>query len=94
MAYRVVSNVCNPRNAVFHTGLLPALAPSVFAPHLGMTLLVLIHAALSPGPARQLRAGAGQARTFFEKPAVRRTLDRVAGFGLIGFGIEVATSQP
>ncbi|WP_394811244.1 hypothetical protein [Streptomyces xanthii] len=34
------------------------------------------------------------ARTFFERAAVRRAMDRVTGVVLIGFGIEVATSQP
>ncbi|WP_405386310.1 LysE family translocator [Streptomyces sp. NBC_01102] len=90
----LVGNVCNPKITVFCTGLLPTLAPSGFSPHLGMSLLVLIHAALTlvclgsyvPVPAK--------ARTFFEMQAVRRTLDRITGFVLIGFGIKVATSQP
>ncbi|MFF9488386.1 hypothetical protein [Streptomyces sp. NPDC014676] len=35
-----------------------------------------------------------RARTFFEKPAVRRAMDRVTGVVLIGFGVRVATSRP
>ncbi|WP_089100362.1 LysE family translocator [Streptomyces hyaluromycini] len=90
----LVSNVFNPKIAVFYTGLLPTLAPSGFSPHLGMTLLVLIHAALTLiwlGSYVMLLA---KARSFFEKPAVRRALDRITGVVLIGFGIKVATSQP
>ncbi|MFI5566905.1 hypothetical protein ACIA6T_05915 [Streptomyces sp. NPDC051740] len=33
----LVSNVLNPKIAVFYTGLLPTLAPSGLSPHLGMT---------------------------------------------------------
>ncbi|MER6169460.1 LysE family translocator [Streptomyces violaceorubidus] len=35
-----------------------------------------------------------KARAFFEKPAVRRGMDRVTGTVLIGFGLKVATVQP
>ncbi|MFF9176719.1 hypothetical protein [Streptomyces sp. NPDC014793] len=35
-----------------------------------------------------------RARAFFEKPAVRRVMDRVTGVVLIGFGIKVAVTQP
>lgn len=35
-----------------------------------------------------------KARSFFEKPAVRRGMDRVTGTVLIGFGLQVATTQP
>ncbi|WP_409474614.1 LysE family translocator [Streptomyces sp. HC307] len=90
----LVSNVFNPKIAVFYTGLLPALAPSGFSPHLGMTLLVLIHAALTLVWLGSYVLVLAKARAFFEKPAVRRTMDRITGVVLIGFGVKVATSQP
>jgi threonine/homoserine/homoserine lactone efflux protein len=34
-----------------------------------------------------------KARAIFEKPAVRRTMDRITGVVLIGFGVKVATSH-
>ena len=90
----LVSNVFNPKIAVFYTGLLPTLAPSGLSPQAGMALLVLLHAALTfvwLGSYVMLLA---KARAFFEKPAVRRAMDRVTGVVLIGFGVKVATTQP
>ncbi|MDI3422336.1 LysE family translocator [Streptomyces luteolus] len=90
----LVSNVFNPKIAVFYTGLLPTLAPPGLAPHLGMTLLVLIHAALTLVWLGAYVLVLAKASAFFEKPSVRRALDRVTGVVLIGFGAKVATSQP
>ncbi|KAF3466389.1 LysE family translocator [Streptomyces sp. Tu 3180] len=89
-----VSNVFNPKIAVFYTGLLPALAPSGTAPHAGMALLVLLHAALTLVWLGSYVLLLAKARAFFERPAVRRVTDRVTGVVLIGFGIKVATTQP
>ncbi|MEV8597065.1 LysE family translocator [Streptomyces sp. NPDC052012] len=90
----LLSNVLNPKIAVFYTGLLPTLAPSGLSPHLGMTLLVLVHAALTLVWLGSYVLVLARARAFFEQPAVRRAMDRVTGVVLIGFGIKVATSQP
>ncbi|MFC8392576.1 LysE family translocator [Streptomyces sp. NPDC057238] len=90
----LVSNVLNPKIAIFYTGLLPTLAPSDLSPHLGMTLLVLIHTALTLVWLGSYVLVLAKARAFFEKPAVRRAMDRVTGVVLIGFGVKVATSQP
>ncbi|MFI2508718.1 LysE family translocator [Streptomyces sp. NPDC018972] len=90
----LVSNVLNPKIAIFYTGLLPTLAPSGLSPHLGMTLLVLIHTALTLVWLGGYVLVLARARAFFEKPAVRRAMDRVTGVVLIGFGVKVATSQP
>ncbi|OKK08825.1 LysE family translocator [Streptomyces sp. CB02400] len=90
----LVSNVLNPKIAIFYTGLLPTLAPSGLSPHLGMTLLVLIHTALTLVWLGSYVLVLAKARAFFEKPAVRRAMDRVTGVVLIGFGVKVATSQP
>ncbi|MEW2433455.1 LysE family translocator [Streptomyces caniferus] len=90
----LVSNVFNPKIAVFYTGLLPTLAPSGLSSQTGMALLVLLHAVLTflwLGSYVMLLA---KARAFFERPAVRRAMDRVTGVVLIGFGVKVATSQP
>ncbi|MEU0601324.1 LysE family translocator [Streptomyces sp. NPDC006393] len=90
----LVGNLFNPKIAVFYTGLLPTLAPSGLSPHLGMTLLILVHAALTLVWLGGYVLVLAKARAFFEKPAVRRTMDRVTGAVLIGFGVKVATSQP
>ncbi|XVQ09715.1 LysE family translocator [Spirillospora sp. CA-255316] len=88
-----VTNLLNPKIAVFYTGLLPTLAPSGLPPQAGMALLVLLHAALTLvwlGGYVMLLA---KVRALFEKPAVRRAMDRVTGVVLIGFGVKVATTR-
>ncbi|MFF0699983.1 LysE family translocator [Streptomyces tendae] len=90
----LVSNVFNPKIAVFYTGLLPALAPTGLSAHSGMALLVLVHAMLTAVWLGGYVMLLSKARSFFEKPAVRRGMDRVTGTVLIGFGLKVATTQP
>ena len=63
------------------------------SPHTGMALLVLVHALLTA-----LWLGAyvlllAKARAFFEKPVVRRTMDRDTGVVLIGFGLKARPSR-
>ncbi|MER6558572.1 LysE family translocator [Streptomyces sp. NPDC001027] len=89
-----VSNIFNPKIAVFYTGLLPTLAPSGLAPHTGMALLVLLHAVLTLVWLGSYVLLLAKARAFFQKPVVRRGMDRVTGVVLIGFGIRVAATQP
>ncbi|MEU5771535.1 LysE family translocator [Streptomyces asoensis] len=88
----LISNVFNPKIAVFYTGLLPTLTPPGVPPHLGMALLVLVHAALTLVWLGGYVLVLAKARAFFERPSVRRAMDRVTGVVLIGFGVEVATS--
>ncbi|WP_031082844.1 LysE family translocator [Streptomyces sp. NRRL WC-3549] len=90
----LVSNVFNPKIAVFYTGLLPTLAPAGLSPHTGMALLVLVHTVLTALWLGGYVLLLAKARAFFERPAVRRAMDRVTGVVLIGFGLRVATSQP
>ncbi|MEW1748952.1 LysE family translocator [Streptomyces angustmyceticus] len=90
----LVSNVFNPKIAVFYTGLLPTLAPSGLSSQTGMALLVLLHALLTLVWLSGYVMLLARARAFFDRPAVRRAMDRVTGIVLIGFGIKVATTQP
>ncbi|MEU5899484.1 MULTISPECIES: LysE family translocator [Streptomyces] len=89
----LVSNVLNPKIAVFYTGLLPTLAPHSLPSHLGMALLAVLHAALTLVWLGGYVMVLATARAFFERPTVRRVLDRVTGVVLIGFGLKVATAD-
>jgi threonine/homoserine/homoserine lactone efflux protein len=93
-AYRqgVVSNLGNPKIAVFFTSLLPQFAPrhASFADLLalgllfvGMTLVWLAGYAL-------VAAGAGDV---LRRPRVRRVVDAITGVALIGFGLRLATER-
>ncbi len=59
-----------------------------------MALLVLLHAGLTVLWLSGYVALLSKARAFFERPAVRRAMDRVTGVVLIGFGVKVAGTQP
>ncbi len=89
-----MSNIFNPKIAVFYTGLLPTLAPTGLSPHTGMALLVLVHAALTALWLGGYVLMLAKASAYFTKPAVRRAMDRVTGVVLIGFGLKVATTRP
>jgi threonine/homoserine/homoserine lactone efflux protein len=88
----LVSNALNPKIAVFYTGLLPTLAPPGLRPAAGMALLVLVHVLLTLAWLSTYVYVLSRARRFFARPRVRRTMDRVTGVVLIGFGVRVATS--
>ncbi|MFI9046352.1 LysE family translocator [Streptomyces sp. NPDC053427] len=86
----LTTNVLNPKIAVFYTGLLPTLTPDGMPAAAGMALLVLLHAALSLTWLGAYAYLVSRARSVFERPRVRRLLDRVTGVVLIGFGARVA----
>ncbi|KOG46842.1 LysE family translocator [Streptomyces decoyicus] len=86
----LITNVLNPKIAVFYTGLLPTLAPEDLPSAAGMGLLVLLHAALTLTWLGSYACLVSRARSVFERPRVRRLLDRVTGVVLIGFGVRVA----
>jgi threonine/homoserine/homoserine lactone efflux protein len=86
----LVSNVLNPKIAVFYTGLLPTLAPPQLPAARAMALLVLLHATLTLvwlGGYVFLLSKAGPV---LHRPRVRRVLGRTTGVVLIGFGLAVA----
>ncbi|MFC7331059.1 LysE family translocator [Marinactinospora rubrisoli] len=90
----LTTNVLNPKIAVFYAAVLPTLAPPTMPVHWSLTLLVLIHAALTLAWLSGYALLLTRARAVFERPAVRRALDRVTGVVLIGFGLRVAAENP
>ncbi|POX42713.1 threonine transporter RhtB [Streptomyces sp. Ru73] len=88
----LVSNVLNPKIAVFYTGLLPTLAPAGMRPVRAMALLVLLHIVLTLAWLSGYVLLLAKAGPVLEKPRVRRALGRITGVVLIGFGVVVATA--
>ncbi|MFC9278344.1 LysE family translocator [Streptomyces collinus] len=88
----LVSNVLNPKIAVFYTGLLPALAPPHLPAALAMALLVLLHTALTLGWLGGYVFLLSRAGRFLHRPRVSRVLGLTTGVVLIGFGLAVATT--
>ena len=89
----LISDLLNPKIAVFYTGLLPSLAPPGMSPHAGMAVLVLLHVALTLVWLGGYVLLLARARAFFERPVVRRVMDRITGIVLISFGVKVAAAQ-
>jgi threonine/homoserine/homoserine lactone efflux protein len=88
----VATNLLNPKIAVFYTALLPTLAPRASGTG-GLITLVLIHAALALAWLVAYTFALDRARAFFERPRVRRALDRVTGTVLFVFAVRLATEQ-
>ncbi|MEU6095846.1 LysE family translocator [Streptomyces sp. NPDC047079] len=89
----LVSNVLNPKIAVFYTGLLPTLAPPGLPAAWAMTLLILLHTTLTLTWLGSYVLLLSKAKHVLEKPRIRRALGRTTGVVLIGFGLAVATAS-
>lgn len=88
----LATNLLNPKIALFYTALLPTLAPPSLGVW-GLAVLVLIHAVLSLAWLTGYAYALHRARGFFERPRVRRTLDRLTGIVLLGFAVRLATEE-
>ncbi|KUM97335.1 threonine transporter RhtB [Streptomyces cellostaticus] len=88
----LVTNALNPKIAVFYTGLLPALAPPQLPTAWAMTLLVLLHTALTLAWLGSYVLLLSKAGPVLGKPRIRRALGWTTGVVLIGFGLVVATT--
>ncbi len=88
----LLTNLLNPKIAVFYTGLLPQLVPAG-AP-VGVTLLglVVVHAVLGVVWLNTYAALLHGACGTLTRPRVRRAIERVTGVILIGFGVRIALS--
>ncbi|MGW1805642.1 LysE family translocator [Streptomyces sp. NPDC002078] len=88
----LISNVLNPKIAVFYTGLLPTLAPPRMPAAWAMTLLVLLHVVLTVAWLGSYTLLLAKAGPVLHRPRVRGALGRATGVVLIGFGLVVATT--
>jgi threonine/homoserine/homoserine lactone efflux protein len=86
----LLTNLLNPKIAVFYTGLLPSLVPPGGSPHAWLPLLVATHVVLSLAWLLAYAAAMSRSRTVLGRPRVRTVRDRVAACVLIGFGVRVA----
>ena len=90
----MLSNLGNPKMAVFFTSLLPPFAaiggePS-FAP---MLALGLVFCAMTLAWLSAYALAVDRASRVLRRPAVRRTLDAVTGITLVALGLRVATER-
>ena len=89
----LISNLGNPKMAVFFTGLLPQFAPEAGPAFATMLALGVLFAALTLAWLTLYAFAVERARHALGRPAVRRALDAVTGTALIALGIRVAADR-
>ena len=89
----LVSNLGNPKMAVFFTGLLPQFAPAEGSALATMLALGTVFAALTLLWLTLYAFAVARARDSLSRPRVRRALDAVMGTALIALGIRIAAEQ-
>src|SRR3954469_20184229 len=89
----LLSNLLNPKIAVFFTSLLPQFVDG--SGHALVSLLVLgaIFNAIGVGWLTVYALVVARSRMFFLRPRVRRLLDTLSGVVLIGLGIRLAAER-
>jgi threonine/homoserine/homoserine lactone efflux protein len=85
----LLSNLGNPKMAVFFTGLLPQFAGAFHT----MLALGIVFAALRLAWLSLYACAVARAHHALERPRVRRTLDAVTGTALIALGLRLAADQ-
>jgi threonine/homoserine/homoserine lactone efflux protein len=85
----ILSNLGNPKMAVFFTSLLPQFGSS-FA---GMLVLGFVFASLTLVWLSAYALAVARASTFLRRPRVRRALDAATGFALVALGLRVAAER-
>ena len=85
----LLSNLGNPKMAVFFTSLLPQFASS-FA---GLVALGLLFCSLTFTWLAAYAVGVARAGEVLQRPRVRRVLDRVTGAVLVAFGLRLAAES-
>ena len=88
----LVSNLLNPKIAVFFTGLLPQFVGSDGSAA-DLLLLGLLFNALGVAWLTSYALLAARGRNVLSRPAVKRTLDRATGIVLIGLGARLALER-
>ena len=95
VAYRqgVVSNLGNPKMAVFFTSLLPQFAPQGGASFAALLALGLAFCAMTLVWLSCYAAAVARAGDFLRRSAIRRALDGLVGAVLVALGIRLATAH-
>lgn len=89
----VVSNLGNPKMAVFFTSLLPQFVPPGPTSFVTMLGLGLVFCCMTLCWLTAYAFAIGRAGDVLGRPQIRRALDGIVGTVLIAFGIRLATQQ-
>jgi threonine/homoserine/homoserine lactone efflux protein len=88
-----ISNLGNPKMAVFFTSLLPQFAPGGGASFAGLLLLGFLFCVLTFAWLAVYSVAVARLGHTLRRPAVRRAIDGVTGVVLVTFGIRMATAK-
>ena len=89
----LLSNLGNPKMAVFFTSLLPQFVPAGPAAFLGMLGLGLLFCGMTLAWLSIYAFTVGRAGDVLARPTIRRALEGVAGVVLVAFGVRLASQQ-
>ena len=89
----LISNLGNPKMAVFFTSLLPQFVPVGPGAFLSMLGLGLVFCCMTLGWLSMYATLVARAGDVLTRPRVRRALDGVVGTVLVAFGIRLASQQ-
>jgi threonine/homoserine/homoserine lactone efflux protein len=89
----LISNLGNPKMAVFFTSLLPQFAPAGRSSFLVLLLLGLVFCTLTCTWLTGYAFAVAIAGDLLRRPRVRRVLDGITGITLVGFGVRLAAEQ-
>jgi threonine/homoserine/homoserine lactone efflux protein len=94
-AYRqgVISNLGNPKMAVFFTSLLPQFAPGGGDAFLGLLALGLVFCSMTLTWLTGYAFAVAKAGDFLRRPRIRRCLDAVTGAVLVALGLRLASEH-
>jgi len=89
----LLSNLGNPKMAVFFTSLLPQFTVEGNASFLSLLALGLVFSCLTLVWLTRYAIAVAKAGQVLRRPAVRRAIDAVAGAVLVAFGVRLATEH-
>lgn len=89
----ILSNLANPKIAIFFTTFLPQFVPANAPSVVALLELGFIFCAITLTWLLAYAAAAAGVGGFLRRPRVRRAMDGVTGFVLIGFGLRLATER-
>jgi threonine/homoserine/homoserine lactone efflux protein len=89
----VLSNLGNPKMAVFFTSLLPQFTPDGGASFSALLALGLVFCAMTLAWLSGYAVLVARARALLERPGIRRTLEGVTGAALVGLGLHLALGR-
>jgi threonine/homoserine/homoserine lactone efflux protein len=89
----LLSNLGNPKMAVFFTSLLPQFTVGGQASFMSLLALGLVFSCLTLLWLTGYAVAVAKAGHVLRRPAVRRAIDAVAGVALVAFGVRLATEH-